>query len=145
MNPLVSKLQSLEDCANFLTNAIAKGRGDLEPDVRLRVLQIKAGHHPEVSAVEHDCLMAIYAYEELLSYRNGRKTRANRTWQVIKKYGIIPGIERLVSKEQDPTGIGVLRDMGLSEYTFENVVVRHPDAFSSEAVVFSKARLSSFA
>lgn len=143
MDPLVSRLKTPEECRIFMINAGDKGRQDLMQEARIRCLQLKANHHLDISEVERECLMAVYAYEEVLAQKNGRKTKANRTWQVIKRYGVVAGIERLVCKQSDPSGFTVLSSLGLADYLFENVVLRNADAFSEEAVISSKARLAS--
>jgi hypothetical protein len=36
-----------------------------------------------LSDVERECLEAIYAHEEILSIKNGKKTPASRTWPMV--------------------------------------------------------------
>ena len=143
MDPLVQRLRTSEECQIFMQNAGNQGRLDLVKEARLRSLQLKANHHLDISEVERECLMAVYAYEEVLAQKNGRKTRANRTWQVIERYGVVAGIERLVCKQNESSGFTVLSSLGLADYLFENVVLRNADAFSEEAMIASKARLAS--
>jgi hypothetical protein len=92
--------------------------------------------------VERECLEAVYAYEQVLTVRNGKTTRASRTWQMIKRHGIIAAVERAVNRETETIGFTALLDMGLEDYAFESVIVRHPDAFSADAVRHSQARVN---
>jgi len=62
---------------------------------------------------------------------------------MIKRKGLIPAIDEIVQRKTEAPGYKVLMEMGLSDKTFEAVVLRHPDAFSSEAVAASQRRLQS--
>lgn len=91
-----------------------------------------------------ECLKAIYAYEEVLSKKNGKRTRANRTWQMIKKHGILASVERVVNRDSETAGYTALADMGLQDFAFESVILLHPSLFSPEAVAHSRLRLKSW-
>lgn len=95
--------------------------------------------------MELDLLKAVYAYEEGLSERKGRRTCAARTWQMIRRHGIIKAAERAVDRPIETAGYKVLVEMGLQEFTFESVIVRYPSEFSEDAVARSKARLEEMA
>ena len=84
---------------------------------------------------------AVYAYERVLFGRNGRKTRASRTWQIIERRGIIPAVERLVARIAKSPGFTALVQMGMQDKAFDVVVLRHPHLFSPEALRRSKERL----
>lgn len=73
--------------------------------------------------------------------KSKRKTRASRTWQMIKRHGIIGAAERAVDRAIEPAGYKVLIEMGLQDLTFEAVIVRYPDAFNQEVVLRARARL----
>ena len=91
--------------------------------------------------VEKEALQAVYAYEEILTQKNGRRTPASRTWQMISRHGILRAIERAVDRESDATGYLTLVEMGMTDLAFEAVVLRHPDNFSSETVERARQRL----
>ena len=97
---------------------------------------------PEKPRLEKEALEAIYAYEEVLSKRNGKKTRANRTWQMIDRHGIIGAVERAVNRPTETEGYKALVDMGLQDFAFETVIVRYPGLFSDEAIQISKQRIT---
>ncbi len=73
--------------------------------------------------------------------RNGKKTRAGRTWQMITRHGIIGAVERAVNRPTETQGYTALVEMGLEYYAFENVILRHPSLFSEQAVQISKERI----
>jgi hypothetical protein len=129
---------------NFGKNAAARSRPDLAREAQLRSIQLRAEQHGLVSKAEREALQAIYAYEEVLFKKNGRRTRATRTWQMIDRHGIIGAIERAVDRDQETAGYQALVKMGLQELAFEAVILRHPSLFSEGAVEKSKKRLQTW-
>jgi hypothetical protein len=114
---------------------------ELAAQARRRAVQIRADSYGAITAVERDCLQAVYAYEEILSARKGKRQPASRTWQMIKRHGIIPAVERVVTKREVSAGFTALAELGMMDYAFEAVILRHPDVFSIEAVAISKQRI----
>ena len=139
----ITRLKTVAQCEAFAKNAAERGARDLADQARVRGVQIRAEAHGATSEVELECLRAIYAYEEVLSAEKGRRTRATRTWQMIERRGLIPAVERVVTRRQVSAGFTALADMGLKAYAFEAVILRHPESFSSEAVEISRTRLES--
>lgn len=111
-------------------------------EARQRAVQLKAEEHGANSTAEKEALQAVYAYEDLLTNKNGRTTRASRTWQMIKRHGIIEAVERAVKRDAVTQGYTMLVEMGLEEFAFEAVILRHPEVFSNESVDISRARLA---
>ena len=64
-----------------------------------------------------------------------------RTWQMIKRHGLIPAVELVVSRRKEAKGYTALVEMGREDMAFEAVVLRHPEVFSPGAVERSKERL----
>lgn len=142
MDARILKLKTPEECDVFRKNAIERGNRELAMEARKRKVQIKAENYGELTEVERECIEAVYAYEEVLSEKRGRTQPASRTWPMIAKYGVIETVERVVNREADAIGYTTLVDMGLKEYAFEAVILRHPEAFSTEAVEHSKQRMN---
>jgi hypothetical protein len=61
---------------------------------------------------------------------------------MIKRHGIIGAAERAVNRPTETSGYRALVEMGLGEYAFEAVILRHPQVFSAEVVERSRQRLS---
>lgn len=61
---------------------------------------------------------------------------------MIARRGVIPAVEHMVTQSVESTGYRTLAEMGLQDMSFEAVVSRHRDAFSSEAVKASRRRLA---
>jgi hypothetical protein len=142
MDKHIEKLKTPEQCVIFARNATDKNRPDLAEQARRRAVQLRADALGAESETEKEALQAVYAYEEVLTKKNGKKTRASRTWQMIDRHGIIKAVERAVNRNAETQGYTALVEMGLEEFAFEAVILRHPDLFSKEAVLRSRARLS---
>ncbi|MBF0284529.1 MAG: hypothetical protein HQL51_08735 [Magnetococcales bacterium] len=141
MDPRIAKLKTTEECVNFENNATERGFPEIAADARRRGIAIRAEKHGAASEAERECLEAVYAHERMMLAKNGRTTRAIRTWQTFNRQGIIVAVEQLVSREAPPSGYTLLADLGLADYAFEAVVLRHPEAFSPEAVKRSQERM----
>jgi len=142
MSDIIYKLKNPEECATLEKNALERGRTDLAIQARRRAIEMRAQAHGATTDAERECLEAVYAYERVLSEQRRRTTRAARTWQMIKRHGIIGAAERAVNRPTEASGYRALAEMGLEEYAFEAVIVRHPEFFSAEAVERSRQRLS---
>ena len=142
MNDIISKLKTPEECANYEKNVLKLGLSDLAISARKRALELRARAYGATTDVERECLEAVYAYERVLSERHGRNTRAGRTWPMIKRHGILPAVERAVNRAEETAGYQALLAMGLKDYAFEAVILRHPNSFSPEAVQHAQARIN---
>lgn len=141
MDERVAKLKTPEDCAVFAKNVTERGRPDLALAARKRAVQLRAESFGATSEVERECIEAVYAYEEVLSAKAGRRQSASRTWPMIKRHGVIEAVERVVKRKADAAGYTALVEMGLEELAFEAVVLRHSSSFSAEAVARSRERM----
>jgi len=152
MDNRIAGLDTEEKCEAFEKNALRLDRPDLAQECRVRVVEIKREDHdlsdyaredtdiPE--AAQEDGLRAACAYESTLINKNGRKKRATATWNMFKKHGIIGGVERAVQRDKAPEHLQNLASRGLEEHAFENVVLRHPELFSKDAVKLSEKRVA---
>lgn len=137
----VAKLKTPQECAVFAKNVIERGRPDLALAARKRAVQLRAATYGATNEVELECLEAVYAYEEVLSARAGHRQTASRTWPMIKRHGVIGAVERAVKRRDETVGYAALVEMGLEDYAFEAVILRHPTYFTAEAVDRSRERL----
>ena len=142
MDPRVLRLDTPEACERFAKNATERRRPDLANEARERAIHLRAAAFGPASDAEREALEAVYAYEEVLAKKNGKRTRASRTWQMIERHGIIEAVERAVNRPFETAGYTVLVEMGLLEYAFEAVILRHPARFSEAAVSISRQRMS---
>lgn len=144
MDERVSRLETPEDCEQFALNVETR-LPELAQSARRRAVELRADAHNASTAAEREALAAVYAYERVLSEKRGKKVRASRTWQMIKRHGIIKAVERAVNRPADPIGYTALAEMGMEDLAFESVVLRHPNVFSSEATAKSEERLRALA
>jgi len=142
MDARVEKLSTPAECETFMKNARERGREDLAQEARRRAIELRARAYGANSTVEEQCLEAVYAYEEVMSAKNGRRTHASRTWQMIKRLGVLKAVDRVVSRPDVTMGYTALVEMGLEKFAFEAVVVGHPEEFSFEAVEQSRKRVA---
>ncbi|GGZ72100.1 hypothetical protein GCM10008101_27920 [Lysobacter xinjiangensis] len=144
MDERVERLRTPEHCEAFARNARKLGRADLALEARQRAVELRAAAYGAASVAEKECLEAIYAYEDILSEKHGRRVRASRTWQMIKRRGIIAAIEQAVDRSDGTAGFTALKEVGLDNYAFEAVILRHPQLFSDSAVDRSRKRMAQF-
>jgi hypothetical protein len=136
----VLRLKNPEECESFARN-VEKGYPELAKEARCRAVELRAVAHGVEIDAEREALEAIYAVEEVLSQRHGKKVRAARTWQSVKRYGILQTVERTVSRSKPTDGYAALVEMGMDNFTFEAVVLRHQTLFQPETVERAKARI----
>ncbi|MGA2408015.1 MAG: hypothetical protein ABSF81_14860 [Bacteroidales bacterium] len=136
MDETISKLKTPEECEQF-----AKKCNELAREAQRRAIELRALTHGNKSIVETELLKALYAYEEVLSKKNKKRTRASRTWQMITRYGIIEAAQRAVNRKIEAMGYKVLVEMGLQDLTFEAVIIRFPESFSQQIVKLARSRL----
>lgn len=140
MDDVVAKLKTPESCEQFALN-VQGHSPERAKAARRRAVELRAAAHGASTAAEREALEAIYAYERVLSVNRGKKIHASRTWQMIKRHGIIVAVERLVSRRAESMGYTALMEMGMPDMAFEAVVLRHPDVFNAAAVEQSRERL----
>ncbi len=140
MDERIQRLTTPQECMQLAEN-VRERNPDLAREARRRAVELRAIAHGSKNKIEIEILKALYAYEEVLSEKNKRKTRAARTWQMIKRHGIIGAAERAVDREIDAPGFKLLAEMGMHDLTFEAVIARYPETFSPEVVARAKARL----
>jgi hypothetical protein len=61
---------------------------------------------------------------------------------MFKEHGVLKAVDILVSKKRETAGYAALIEVGLQDYAFEAVVVRHSTLFSPIAVARSTARMA---
>ena len=141
MTDIVDKLKTPEECERLIENVQLRNP-EMALRARRRAIELRATKHNAKSNAEKEALQAVYAYEEVLSKKNGRRTKAARTWQMIDRHGIIEAVERAVNRPQETIGYTVLVEMGLPDLAFEAVILRYPHLFTPQAVERSRVRMA---
>jgi hypothetical protein len=140
MDETVRRLKTPEECEQFIKNVQEKYPA-LAIEARRRAVEMRAAAHGAKTPAETEALQAVYAYEEVLSAKRGRKIKASRTWQMIKRHGIISAVERAVNRSDETLGYTTLIEMNMQDFAFEAVVLKYPDVFSPETIDRAKARM----
>ncbi len=142
MDERVARLKTPAECEEFAKNVMERGRPELAQQAIQRSIELRAATYGAKSKAEQECLEAVYAYERILSAKNRRPTSASRTWQMIRRHGILKAAERAVNRDTPMIGYEALVNMGLQKFAFESVVLRYPELFSPECVQRSKQRMA---
>lgn len=140
MDERIVRLETPEECEQFAIN-VESSLPDLALAARRRAVEFRAAQHGATSTAEREALQAVYAYERVLCEKHGKTVHASRTWQMIKRHGIITAVERAVNRKDATSGYKALVEMGMPDFAFEAVVCRHPSVFSAEALKRSRERL----
>lgn len=141
MDERIARFETRESCERFAKNAEDRGHPELARKARRRATEIRAAQHGADSEVEKEALQAVYAYEEVLAQRNGKRTPASRTWQMIRRHGILGAVERTVNGKSETVGYRALVEVGMTDLAFEAIVLRHPSSFSDETIERARQRL----
>lgn len=112
--------------------------------LKLEAERIALERFGATSLPEIESILAVLSYEQTLLQKHGKRQPAAYTWRMLEKHGIVSGVERVVTREAETQGYRALVGLGLQDFAFEAVVVRHPDIFSPEAVEHSASRLRDF-
>jgi hypothetical protein len=98
--------------------------------------------------VEVEALRAVYAYEEVLAGRHGKRLPASKTWQLIRRHGVLETVEIIVNRDTQPevfTAVfAALAEMDMLDYAFESVVLRYPHIFKPHTVQRAREHLQDF-
>lgn len=142
MDPRVERLKTPQECEAFIGNARARGEDLLVKEAHRRAVMLRTDAYGPKSPLERECIEAIYAYEEVMSVRNGRRIAVSKIWQNVRKLGPLTAVDKAVSRPENESTHAALVELGLEQYAFEEVVVRHPEEFSFEAVEQSRSRVA---
>ncbi|MDF3099055.1 hypothetical protein SB394_27565 [Burkholderia sp. BCCIQ04A] len=128
----ISYLKSRDDCAKFARNVGAK-HPHLVRAARQRSVELQVGVLNLDSELRRDIWSVVYAQEEALFVKHGKRLRAGNTRKVIDHRGELGAVAFMVQKPEGQ-GFELLHSLGLGDYTFEAVVRRNPEHFSPEIV-----------
>jgi hypothetical protein len=126
----------------LMVNARRLGRTDVywKAFGRLCALQGMSEGDP----LHRDFAQTLAAYEELLTDKNGRTTRASRTRQKLARKGVEQSLEDWALAVKPTEGFALLMDNNLEHLTGEHLVIKYSDRFSAEAVKQARARIEGY-
>ena len=129
----------------LMANARRMEASEVEEAAGRRLLEVRASAEPGDAAPgspEHDVWQAIGAIEEMKSEAAGKTIRLSYLRRDIQKLGVLPAIDKLVSKPGQSERFDELRAAGRSDLTAEAVVLSHRSAFSDTAIARAEERLA---
>lgn len=105
-----------------------------------RLVHVQSEGDP--GSVEHDMWSVIAAIEEIKRQDAGKTVRLSYLRRDIQKLGMVPAMDKLVSKPDASERFEDLIARNLPELTAEAVVMRHTSDFSADAIARSSERLT---
>lgn len=142
MYDIEKTLKTPEQCRTVMERALAQGKQDL--------YAIAFRHFCRLSGTPYDdpsdpliraAFEAVAAYEQTLKEKHGKNVAASRTRQKIANKGVYQSIVEWSKLHGNRAGFHTLIEAGMSEFTFEAVVVRFPDRFTPEVVASCRETL----
>jgi hypothetical protein len=137
----ISKYTDPKELRNLMANAKRLKRDDVWREAFLRLCSLEGGD--QADPLHHDFYATLAAYEELLTEKNGRTTRASRTRQKLKNKGVVECLEDWATASVGTDGFNLLVSLGMVELTGEYLVMKYPHRFSQQAVDAASARMAS--
>ena len=126
----IASCDDAQKLRRFMENAEKKGIGELYDLARHRLLAIlPLAECGEAGTIQYEVWRAIYALEVVRSREAGKTIRLSRTRQAIGRKGVRDTVIDFVSKPKSTEGFQMLQDRNMLEYSFEAVVLLHPDEF----------------
>ncbi|MFK4072360.1 HNH endonuclease [Ectopseudomonas khazarica] len=110
-------------------------------ELKAQAASIAQQEFNESSLAATEAVLAVLAYEETLYAKHRHRQKAAYTWRMMREHGLINAVERVVQRDAETAGYQALKGMGLGDFAFESVVVRHREVFSEAAVMQSFRRL----
>ena len=133
MHELVKRINDPKLCYVFAKNAISRGHPELAMQSYRRAVDLRAQQHETHSEAEEAAVRSIYAYEEALSYRKGKRTRATGTWQLVSRKGVFTALAQRIESRTTPDVMPTLKELGMEDYSFAATMEAHPQAFDAIA------------
>lgn len=136
----ISEFTDPASLRTLMANAKERGRHDIWREAFRRLCALEG--LDQADQLHREFYETLAAYEELLTEKNGRVTKATRTRQKLKNKGVVQCLEEWAIDTTPTAGFEVLVKNGLAELTGEYLVLKYPDRFSALAVASARARLS---
>ena len=140
----VGKLKTAEECRTVMQRAIQRNLPDVRTAVFKRLCELQgAANDDPADPMIRDFHETLAAYEQLLSEKNGKPTRASRTRQKITNKGIHKSLAEWTKGKEETNGFKLLVDVGMPQYTGEHLVLRYASRFPEDIVALARDRLIS--
>jgi hypothetical protein len=134
----IARMTDAQGLRNLMDNASRLGRDDVHRLAFRRLCSLEGANFDD--PLERDFYDVLNAYEELLTEKNGRTTKASRTRQKLKNKGVRQClIDWALGQPTD--GFELLVQKGMPELTAEFLVVKYASDFPHDIVTAAQRRL----
>lgn len=134
----ISRMTEPQRLRALMKNAERLGRPDVKANAFHRLCALEGLACDD--ALERDFYTTLNAYEELLTEKNGRTTKAARTRQKLRNKGPQECLaDWAIGQPTD--GFNALVERGMWELTGEHLVVKHHTQFEPHVVAAARRRL----
>jgi hypothetical protein len=139
----INNLIDPNDCRRVMARAKSRGMRDLYSAAFRRYCQLVGNANDDPSdPLVRDFYETLAAYEQLLTERNDKNTRASRTRQKIANKGVHQSLIEWTRGKVETNGFNLLVEAGLPEYTGEYLVTKYADRFPDDVVALARDRLA---
>jgi hypothetical protein len=136
----IEKLMVPKELRNVMNNAKTQNRDDIYWVAFRRLCALEGMNHND--PLHRDFYQVLAAYESLLTQKNARTTKANRTRQKLSRHSVEKCLEDWALSSTPTQGFNLLVSAGLSELTAEYLVVKYADRFEPHVVKAAQQRLN---
>jgi hypothetical protein len=140
MTKPISSYTDPEHLRTLMQNAKRMGREDIWREAFDQLCSLEGATQTE--PLDRAFYSTLAAYEQLLTQKNRRATRASRTRLKLKGKGVVACLEDWAKSKEAPESFELLVANGMVEMTGEQLVLTYPDKFTPEAVAGATARLA---
>ena len=140
MTKPISSYTDPEHLRTLMQNAKRMGREDIWREAFDQLCSLEGATQTE--PLDRAFYSTLAAYEQLLTQKNRRATRASRTRLKLKGKGVVACLEDWAKSKEAPESFELLVANGMVEMTGEQLVLTYPDKFTPEAVACATARLA---
>ena len=140
MTKPISSYTDPEHLRTLMQNAKRMGREDIWRQAFDQLCSLEGATQTE--PLDRAFYSTLAAYEQLLTQKNRRATRASRTRLKLKGKGVVACLEDWAKSKEAPESFELLVANGMVEMTGEQLVLTYPDKFSPEAVAGATARMA---
>ncbi len=135
----ISEYTVIAELQQVMKNAKTKNRDDVFWEAFSRVCELEGLNYSD--PLHRDFYSTLKAYEELLTEKNGRTTKASRTRQKLDRKGVIQCLEDWANNATETQGFTLLVANDLIHLTGEYLVLKYKDQFSDKAISNATKRL----
>ena len=136
----IAACQDATKLRQYMKNAKGRGRQDIYDAAFDQLVSVLPSARR--GTVEYDVWVTIHTFEEILTEERRRTTRLMRTRQSIDRKGEVRTVGDLMLKSSPSDGFSMLKERGRLDLSFELLVLKHADAFSSLEVKAARSRLA---